>query len=42
MEARQIDASDGKLTSEAVGEIELEGKGPRHPPNLSSLQAPRS
>jgi len=25
LEARQIDASDGKLTSEAVGEIELEG-----------------
>jgi uncharacterized OsmC-like protein len=25
LEARQIDGSDGKLTSEAVGEIELEG-----------------
>ena len=25
MEARQIDASDGKLTSDAAGEIELEG-----------------
>ena len=25
LEARQIDASDGKLTSEAVGEIELAG-----------------
>ena len=42
LEARKIDASDGRLTAEVRGEIESEDGCARHPPNSCRHETSRS